>query len=78
MGEPITSATQQQWQDIAAAVRAQIAKAAARMPEMGPDDLKTFVEAVALAREGEIDAAAYDETLASVRRRLDRETAFGG
>ncbi len=78
MEESISSAAQQQWCDITAAVRAQLAKQVELMPAMKPDEIVSLINALDTAMWNEAKAATYDETIEERRETLKRTTAFGG
>ncbi len=74
----MASAEQDQWQEIAAAIRAQLAKAVLYMPAMNPGEVASFVGAVENAQHLEAQSAAYDLAVEEYMTRLVREMAFGG
>jgi hypothetical protein len=76
MDEP-ASAEQDHWKEIAAAVRTQLAKYAALMPAMKPDELKTLVDACREAVRLELDATLFDEEVEEMRGWMRRRAAYG-
>jgi hypothetical protein len=62
--EPLTSAEQDSWREIAVAVRAVLRDAIARqLPGMNPEDKQVLVETARMALWLEQDAAAYDHEI---------------
>ena len=72
------SATQMQYQEIAAAVRARLANLVEMMPAMNPDEVKTLIDSVESAFWLEIKAGTYDLHLEERKRSLEREAMYGG
>mgnify|MGYP001577034086 CR=1 FL=1 len=78
MAAEVASAEQQQWQDICAAVRAQLAKAVEWMPAMNPDEVASLIEAIDTAIWTETKAASFDESVEQRRAEMTRGAAYGG
>lgn len=74
----MASAEQDQWKEIIAAVRADLAKRAELLPAMKPEEVGSFIMAVDDAMWCEIKAESYDEAVEERKRTLEREAAFGG
>jgi hypothetical protein len=75
----MATATQDQWMEIAAAIRAQIAKAAALMPAMVPSEtIQAIVGAANDAMWLEVKSASFDEAVEEHRRSLERSAIYGG
>ncbi len=77
MGET-SSAEQDQWKEIAAAVRAHLAKMCDYLPAMKPEEVGAFVTAVDSALLLEALAETFDELVAARKAELVRDAAFGG
>lgn len=75
---PISSAEQDQWCDICAAVRAQIAKQIEMIPAMTAEELTAFVTAIDTAIWNETKARSYDAAVEERIRTLERQSMFGG
>lgn len=74
----MASAEQQQWQEITAAVRAQLAKQAELMPAMDIGEVAQLIGAIDNAMWTEVKAAAYDEEVEERKQALVRAAAYGG
>lgn len=76
-----TSSAQDQWVEITAAMRGQLAKQVQRMNDLAPCDAAYLVGAVETAMQLEVNAALFDalldERLAALAHDA-REAAFGG
>lgn len=72
------TAIQTQWEEIAAAVRAQLAKQVELMPAMKTEEVGTLISAIDAALWIEVQAMTWDERIEERRRTLEREAAFGG
>jgi hypothetical protein len=75
--EPVTSADQDQWCEILAGVRAQLAKMVELMPAMKPDEVSTFVSTVEAAMNAELNAKTRDAALEERQKTLERAAQFG-
>lgn len=69
----MSTAHQDQWVEIAEAIRGQLRKYAELMPAMKPDELKTFVEAVTAAKWLEESARTFDQDVELRERRVTYE-----
>lgn len=72
------SAEQDQWRDICAAYRAQMAKAVPLMPAMTPEELAALAAAIDAGMENEVKAHSHDEAVEERRKTLERQAQFGG
>lgn len=74
---PVVSAEQDQWADICAAVRAELAKSCQLLPAMKADEVSSFIKAVDDAMWNEVKARTFDEQIESRRRELERQGLYG-
>lgn len=74
----MNSAEQDNWQEITAAARAQIAKQVQLMPAMDPGEVAALMSAIDTAMWNEIAAAVHDDRIESLRLSLAREAQYGG
>lgn len=68
----VTSAEQDQWRDITAALRNGLAKMVQRLPEMGTADAKTLAEAIETAIWLDVVSSNHDASIDSRKAYLDR------
>ena len=78
MAEELKSAAQDQWEDLAQAIRVHLAKMAELLPAMNPSEVSSFVKTVDDAMWLEVKANGFDQQMESWRRTHERESAFGG
>lgn len=74
----MSSAAQTQWEEIAASLRARLAKLVTETPAMNPDEVKMLIDAASEAQWLEIRAQSYDAWVDERRKTLEREAMFGG
>lgn len=74
----LTSAEQDQWCEIAATVRAGLAKLAWLVPAMTPEEVASLTTAIDTAMWNEAKARSFDATVERHRAEEEREAAFGG
>lgn len=74
----MSSAEQDQWKEICAAVRAGLAKQVEYIPAMETGEVASLVEAINTAIWNESRAAAFDEEKSAREAEMKRQQAFGG
>jgi hypothetical protein len=72
-----TSADQDQWVEIARALRAELAKKVLFIHAMNPGEIKELVETLDKTISLEINAETFDECLETHRKNLERTAFFG-
>ncbi len=77
MNEELDSAQQDQWKDICAAARANIAKMVPLIPAMQPGEVASLMTAIDTAMTNEALAASYDQFLMMRRACLERASIYG-
>jgi hypothetical protein len=73
----VSSAAQDQWAEMAAAVRAHLSKMCELLPAMKPEEVATFVKTLDDAQWLEVKSLAYDESVEERRRTLERSSLYG-
>lgn len=68
--EPVSSAEQEAWTDLADAVRSQLAKIVPMIPAMKQDELKSFIETLQAAYWFEHNARLWDKKYDDELKRL--------
>lgn len=76
--QTVSSVAQDQWSEICAAVRVQLARQVRRMPAMNAEEVALLVDAIDTAMWCELKAGTYDEALEQRRQELIRQAAYGG
>jgi hypothetical protein len=76
--EPTASATQDEWRDVCARVRAQLARRVGDVAAMSAGEMHCFVQAIENALWNEVRAETFDAAVLERRRTLERESLFGG
>jgi hypothetical protein len=74
----MSSPEQDQWAEIAAAVRAQLAKQVELMPAMNAGEVASLCTAIDTAMWNEVKALSHDEAIEERKETLKRTAAFGG
>lgn len=74
----MASAEQDQWTEICAAFRAQLARIIPLMPAMNPGEIGTMASAINEGMWCEIRAQSYDGAVEEHKRTLERQAQFGG
>ena len=68
--DPDTTADQDQWMDLARAVRAGLMKQAALLSAMTPEEIKAFIEACRDALFLEVNASSFDKRVELEQNRV--------
>ena len=72
------TAQQDQWKEIAGAIRGHLARMCEQLPAMKPEEVGAFVTAVDNALFLESRAETFDELVLARKAELLREAAYGG
>lgn len=67
MSDSLDSAEQDQWVDLACAIRSELFRRAAKMPRMGINDLQSFICCCREALSVELSSRSYDSRLGKAR-----------